>query len=233
MSDESSDLSDSSDQACNFSNNLDLNGKILGNYNIIHEIGRGGYSIVWLALHIGTQKYFALKVQEPDSFKDGMDEVQFVSTLPTSPPYFNNIIEYFTHINNKKKYLCSVFHLHATNLDSMIRNGGYGDGFGVEISNKIMNQMIGALTILHNNYKVFHGDIKPDNIFLKGTSPRDKKIIELYNSFNFVEKYKKAKLEFWLNKKNSPNSIDKMKIKLVTMILFLSCKDHLKSKDLL
>lgn len=217
MSDNSSDDSyttessvSSSDQACDTDNNLDLHGKILGNYNIIYEIGRGGYSIVWLAYNISNMRYYALKVQDPNDFNDGYDEVKFVSTLPTNE-CFNNIIEYFIHIVNKQKYLCSVWNLHATNLDTVIRKGKYKDGLHHDIANKIMRQITTALNILHNKFKVYHGDIKPDNIFLKGINSRDAKVIELYNKENYHQKYKQAKTEYWLKSGKKIKNIDNMK----------------------
>ena len=75
MSETESDCntSDSSDKESSETNNLDLHGKIIGNYNIIYKIGSGGYSIVWLAYNIGNNKYYALKVQYPRDFKDGYE----------------------------------------------------------------------------------------------------------------------------------------------------------------
>ena len=53
-SETNSDTSDySSDEQVN---NLDLKGKILKNYNIISELGRGAYSIVWLGFNINDNK---------------------------------------------------------------------------------------------------------------------------------------------------------------------------------
>jgi serine/threonine protein kinase len=50
-----------------------------------------------------------------------------------------------------------------------------------------MKQLIEAIYILHIKLKVFHGDIKTDNILVKGINNRDKFIIEQYN-----EKYYKV-----------------------------------------
>jgi serine/threonine protein kinase len=225
----SDSCSESSDQACEMTNNLNLHGKILDNYNIIYEIGRGGYSIVWLAYHIGTSKYYALKVQDPNEFDDGLDEVKFVSRLPTEPECFNNLVEYFIKTVDNCKYLCSVWNLHATNLDTLLRKGNYENGIPIDITNKIIKQIITALDILHNKYKVFHGDIKPDNIFVKGINDRDKLIIEQYNKANFVVKYRQAKIDYWLHKGRTIKSIDKMDIKTKVSIREVVHKDIIDS----
>lgn len=232
MSEESnSDIScsESSDQPCEMTNNLNLNGKIIGNYNIIYEIGRGGYSIVWLAYNISDCKYYAFKVQDPNEFNDGLDEVKFVSTLPTEPDCFNNLVEYFIKTVNNFKYLCSVWNLHATNLDTIIRKGNYEKGIPQDMANKIMKQLVTAVNILHNKYKVFHGDIKPDNIFIKGVNEKDKIIIDQYNKADFIGKYRQAKIDFWIHKGKNIKNIDKMDTKTKTSIREVIHKDIIDS----
>ena len=59
-----------------------------------------------------------------------------------------------------------------------------------------MKQLISAIKILHLNFKVFHGDIKTDNILVKGINDRDKFIINEYINENFNEKYLKAKKKY-------------------------------------
>ena len=206
-----SEYSSSSDQECGLDNNLNLNGCILGDYNILYQIGSGAYSIVWLSYHIGTNKYYALKVQDPADFKDGLDEVKFVSKLPTEPACFNNIVEYFIETRGKQKYLCSVWNLHACDLDTVIRKNGYSTGLPLDIANKIMKQLMTAIDILHNKFKVFHGDIKPDNIFLKGMNSKNAHIIKLYDAGKFIDKYTNIKQEFWVNSGKSIKTINKMK----------------------
>ena len=59
--------------------------------------------------------------------------------------------------------------------------------------------------------KILHGDIKTDNILLKGINNKDKKLIELYKNKNFIEKYQNKKIEFWLNKGEEIKNISRMK----------------------
>ena len=203
-------LSESSDENTSQTDNLDLNSKIINNYNIIYELGRGSYSIVWLAYNINTQKFYALKVQNPSEYNEGYDEIKFVKKLPENPKVFNNIYESFTEIVDNKKYLCSVWNLHSTNIDSLIRKGDYRSGFSLNNVKYIMNQLIKAIKILHQNYKVFHGDIKTDNILVKGINDRDQHVIDEYIKYNFNEKYTIHKKEFWINKGNNLDNICKM-----------------------
>ena len=195
----SDELSQSSDENMDQLNNLDLNGKIINNYNVISELGRGACSIVWLVYNITNNNFYALKVQNPDEFKSGFEEIKFVHTLPKEPNIFNNVIEYFIEIVDSVKYLCSVWELHCSNIDGIIRKGDFNNGFPLEIVKKIMKQLILSIYILHSRFKVFHGDIKTDNILIKGINDKDLFIIEKYKEANFFEKYVAAKKNYSQN----------------------------------
>lgn len=192
-------ISSSSDENFEQSNNLELTGKTLNHYNILYELGRGGYSIVWLAYNTINKNFYAIKIQDPNDFDDGLAEIKFVQKLPKNPNLFNNIIEYFIYKVNNLKYLCSVWNLHYSNIDSIIRKGTYNNGLPLDIVKKIMIQLMNAIKILHKKYKIFHGDIKTDNILVKGYNDKDLYTIteynKLYNNRNDHEKITKIILE--------------------------------------
>ena len=177
---DSEDYSSSSDENLENSDNIDLTGKIIKNYNVICELGRGSFSIVWLVYNIINNNFYALKVQNPNEYKDGLSEIKFVQKLPTNPSIFNNIIEYFTEEKNKKKYLCSIWELKCTNIDGLLRKGDFTNGFDFNMVITIMKQLITSIKILHKKFKVFHGDVKSDNILVNGLNEKDKYLIEKY-----------------------------------------------------
>ena len=92
---DSSDNSETSNssESTEEENKLYLEGDIINHYNIIYQIGKGGYSTVWLAYNINNSKFYALKVHDPNDYDDSIDEVKFVKTLPSEPNCFNNIVE--------------------------------------------------------------------------------------------------------------------------------------------
>jgi serine/threonine-protein kinase SRPK3 len=206
----SENYSTSSDENIAQIDNLDLNMNILNKYNIICELGRGAFSIVWLAFNIQNHNFYALKVQNPSEFKDGLSEILFVQNLSIDPPVFNNLVEYFIEQQNDERYLCSVWELHSSNIDSLIRKGDFNQGFPLEIVKKIMKQLIMSIKILHTKFKVLHGDIKTDNILVKGINNKDKFIIEKYKESHFFAKYSLEKQTLWLQKGNNLDSKEKL-----------------------
>jgi serine/threonine-protein kinase SRPK3 len=202
-----SNLSLSDDDIIDHSDNLNLEGCVLDKYNILSELGRGMYSIVWLAYCIDNKKYYAIKVQHPNEYKEGLSENAFVKTLPNIN-IFNTIVHDFKEIRDNQKYLCTVYTLHCSNLDCILRKGKYGDGLPFDIAKKMFIEILEACNYLHTKLKVYHGDIKTDNILLKGISNKNKKIIKLYNTFNFNDLYIQAKKEH-----SNLSSSKKLKIK--------------------
>jgi serine/threonine-protein kinase SRPK3 len=213
-----SESSTSSDEIDYQESNLDLSGKVVGNYNIIIELGRGTYSIVWLAYNINNENYYAIKVQHPDDFKDGLEEVKMMKRLPRKSNVFNHLFENFIHTvkidkKRKKRYLCSVYEVHCGNLDCFIRKGYYRKGFDIDKVKEMFRQLIIGLDILHSKIRVFHGDIKPDNILLKGHNKRDLELMRLYNDFDFKKKLKEHKEKYWESK--DMNNFKEEEIKII------------------
>jgi serine/threonine-protein kinase SRPK3 len=209
--DDVSDVSVSSDEVEGHSNNIDLYGKLLNKYNIINEIGRGADAIVWLAFSMEDNKYYAIKVNEAKEYKRGLEEFKFLKKLNPNLYYFNHLKDSFVEMKQGKKYTCGVFELHTGNLDTLIRKGEYPNGLSIPIIKKILYQLLLALKHLHINMRVYHADIKTDNILLKGQNEYDNYIINQYNSFNFNKKYQELKKEYWLGKGKSIESIKNIK----------------------
>jgi serine/threonine protein kinase len=203
-------ISTSSDELCHHSDNLDLTGKILNKYNIISEIGKGADAIVWLAFNMDDSKFYAIKVNEPNEYKKGIEEFNFLKKLPEKMKVFNHLKESFIEQRNNKKYACGVFELQSTNLDSLLRKSKLEDGLPIKIVRKMMYQMIEAIKYLHTKLKVYHADLKTDNILLKGINNYDKEIIKQYTNMNFHEKYLTSKQVYWKGLGKTLNTIDKM-----------------------
>jgi serine/threonine-protein kinase SRPK3 len=200
-------ISLSDDDILEHSDNLDLEGKILGKYNILSELGKGSYSIVWLGYSIENNNFYAIKVQHPNEYKVGMEENKFMKKLPKENYYFNNLIDEFIEKQDDKKFLCSVYELHACNIDTVLRKGDYQAGLPFNIVMKIMYQLLICINYLHNKLKVYHGDIKTDNILIKGVTNKNKLLIDLYTKYNFLNLYSQAKKEYGKTKLSSQKKL--------------------------
>jgi len=163
----------SDDDVQDHTENIDLEGKIISKYNILHKLGSGSYSIVWLAYNIENQKFYAIKVQHPNEYKEGVNENNFMRRLPNDYN-FNNLIDNFIEISNNKKYLCSVYNLHSCNLDCLIRKGNYENGIPFNKSIRIIKDLFKSIYYLHKKLKICHADIKTDNILVKGVTKLNK-----------------------------------------------------------
>ena len=183
-SERSDESSISSDELDPHDDNLDLEGGVLRKYNIITEIGRGGYAIVWLAYNMEKDNFCAIKVQHYNDYKEGLDELKILKKLPSNLPYFNNLIDYFVEkiIKGKttRRFLCMVFELCTANLDTIIRKGEYKKGLPISLVKKTGKNILRGLDYIHNRLKIFHGDVKPDNLLLTGLNDRDTFIIKEY-----------------------------------------------------
>ncbi len=186
----------------------DFEGKILEDYNIIKLIGRGSYSGVWLSYCIGDSKFYAIKIQNPEDFKDGVEEINIMKNLPEED-HLLKLKKCFIKKQEKLKFLCSVYDLHFSNLDSILRKGNYNNGFPMNIVKKIFIQIATGLKTLHNRCKMTHCDLKTDNILIKGISQEDLFFINRYNEFDFIKNYTDKKVEYWTQKLNK--NLDKIK----------------------
>ena len=91
----------------------------------------------------------------------------------------------------------------AGNLDCLGRKGKYKNGYPISMVKIIFKQLCEAVAFLHNDMKIFHGDIKPDNILLCGLNDRDKLFIKMYDECNFPNLYKQVKTQYWEKKEKT------------------------------
>ncbi len=205
MSTSSSNSDDSDSYISEEDNNIDLTGDIINNYNVITCIGKGSYSRVWLVYNIGDNKYYALKVQNPDDFKEGKDEIKILKKIPEDEHYINKLKDFFVETriidDEPTNFICSVYNLCSGNLDVLARKGKYKNGYPLHILKTIFKQVLLALNTVHYKLNGFHGDIKPDNILLCGINNRDMKYINMYEKANFSDIYNRTKQEYCSNKK--------------------------------
>lgn len=223
---DSDSTSESSDEQDYQDNNIKLEGVVLRNYGFLKVLGSGSYATVWLAYDFNTNKYVAVKVQHPDDYQEGKEELRFLRHLQSyNCSYINNLLDSFIERINKKKYICMVFELMACNLDDLIRNMGWKKGFSERTVKIITKQSLKGLYFLHKKMKALHGDIKPDNILISGINPKVYQCIKIYNNENFVERYKNMRHEYIKSK-----GVDLKNKKKIKKLLKPKLKQKMKQK---
>jgi serine/threonine protein kinase len=214
----SEDFSSSGDEYNN-SHYVDFTGDIINNYNVIKMIGKGSYSTIWLVFSVNDMKYYALKVQDPEEIKDGLEEIKILNKIPRDTPYINCLKDKFVENRVDEdgitiNYLCSVYELCCGNLDNLARKGKYNKGYPLQLVKIMFKQILESVRTVHHKMDGFHGDIKPDNVLLEGINDKDMKYIELYNSANFNSIYSRTKTEYMKEKNlNKLSTEQKMRIR--------------------
>ena len=186
---------------------------VIKNYNLIKELGSGSASNVWLCYDIKKKKYQAIKIQFPEKYDEGLFEAKILSRLKGTKNIMN-IHNYFSVSEDGDKFLCSVFDLFYGSLYDLMKYKKYENGFDKTTALNIFGQILNGVKLMHKKHKITHCDLKPDNIFIKGVSDKNKKIIEMYNKMDFHKLYKDELMNVWKAKGNSMTTFNKMPSKL-------------------
>lgn len=165
-------------------------------YVLLKKIGSGNNAFVWLAYHINSSLYRAMKIQDYQCYNDGCREVAIIKTInkycreKNKNIYCINMLDYFVYEENKNtKFVCSVYELYAGSIQMVLNRGKHKYGLPIPVVKQITRQLLIALAALHDELKIIHTDVKPENILFKGTTNDHAKIIELFESSGFKRKY--------------------------------------------
>lgn len=196
MSDSETSSVDSGKQ--DFSNFIDLQNRVIGNYHLFYQLGKGSYAQVWLAYNHIKKDFYALKVQHPDDFDSARNELSVLKRIE-KVPYKIEVKESFIFSmeskykkNFKDKYYVIVFPVYGSNLEDLSKLEVFDNGFSKSIVKKFTMQTLENLRLLHEKYHLIHCDIKPDNFLLSYPDFKIRKIIENYDTDKFNKIYKKV-----------------------------------------
>lgn len=130
-------------------------------YRIVHKIGFGDNSVVWLARDSLSSAWVALKIVRADqSYKIERDMVGCHNTLfRFNDPHFVTYKRYF-HIDGPNgRHLCLVLPFCGPNLDSMDRlHPRWARCYSIRVAS--------LLSVLHR-HNICHGSIRPRNILIQ------------------------------------------------------------------
>ena len=141
-----------------------VEGKITDKYDIIKEIGSGGFSRCLLVKNKITNQSFACKELQKKSVSDYeglMREVNLMIQLDHP-----NIIKLYEYYEDEKKiYLIMELCTGGELFDTIIQNTENGIQFTEKEAANIFKQMMSAINYCHKN-GIVHRDLKPENLLL-------------------------------------------------------------------
>lgn len=160
-------------------------GEIYNNrYRVVHKLGWGYFSTVWLVWDYTTEKFFAMKVQKSaEHYRDAaFDEIKLLSQIMAGDPDGQmccaRMIDSFEHKGPHGLHVVMVFEILGENLLKLIER--YENrGIPIPIVKSIARQMLIGLHHIHS-INILHTDIKPENVLL--SQPKHK-IFRLMRKF--------------------------------------------------
>lgn len=192
---ESSSVGSDSSDADYSKNGDEFIGDVINNqYMLLHKIGWGSFSSVWLTYDIIDDKFYAIKIQTPDDYEEGMKELKIydmIQKICKNNKEVNTLMTLkhnFIFERGDDKYVCMLMDLMAGSLYDVIKTEKYNNGLPEESIKKIEVQLYNAINILHN-FDIIHTDIKPENILVCGVNKKYQKVIDKFNKLKLKEKF--------------------------------------------
>ncbi|XP_011860408.1 PREDICTED: ribosomal protein S6 kinase 2 beta [Vollenhovia emeryi] len=128
---------------------------ITDEYEFKHEIGRGSYSVVYLAVHIASKMEYAVKVIEK-SKRDSTDEIEILLRYGRHP---HIVTLRAVHEDDKRVYLVLELLRGGELLDRLLQRRNFTEREAAEVIYTVTS----VVHYLHEN-GVVHRDLKPSNI---------------------------------------------------------------------
>lgn len=135
-------------------------------YRLIKQLGKGGFSEVWLAEDLVTSTQVAIKVYVPNNGLDtqGIENFKGEYSLVSNLNHTNLLKTDFMHVWEQRPFLVMPYCAKGSAFDLYIRNGYHITE--IECWN-LLYDVASGLAYLHNREPaVIHKDIKPDNILI-------------------------------------------------------------------
>ncbi|MCJ1462051.1 hypothetical protein MMC07_000651 [Pseudocyphellaria aurata] len=147
-----------------------------GRYEVIHKLGHGSYSTVWLCKDISLQRYVSVKVMvsEPESqdqprMRYENKVLQALMNGDQSHPgskFVIHLLDEFTVDGPNGHHQCLVF---PVALNSVRRAKKHRSMFPSQIAASIATQALLALSYIHS-CGIIHGDLHSGNILIQASS---------------------------------------------------------------
>jgi serine/threonine protein kinase len=120
-----------------------------------------------------TKRHVALKVVKSDGHytETALDEIQLLQRVVTSSPshagrcHVVGLVDNFRHSGPNGSHVCMVFEVLGENLLGLIKRYQHR-GVPQPIVKQIAKQVLLGLDYLHNECRIIHTDLKPENVLI-------------------------------------------------------------------
>ncbi|OGV52371.1 MAG: hypothetical protein A2X49_02430 [Lentisphaerae bacterium GWF2_52_8] len=132
-----------------------------GRYHIIKLLGKGGYSMVYLARDLRTNKEVAIKIMESSSLDDNSTPQFLREAYGLSMLDHPNIVKYMESSHFSDKRFLVTEYIRGESLSAFVKKAPFSELDLIQIADK----MCSALSHMSAR-NVIHRDIKADNILI-------------------------------------------------------------------
>ena len=135
-------------------------------YRVVHKLGWGQFSTVWLSWDKLDECHVALKfVKSASHYMDAArDEIEIMTRLGDGSPHLCSLLNHFDIFGPMGKHAVLVFPVLGVNLWDLIDEYS-PNGLRLHVVRKISCQLLQGVAYMHKK-SVIHTDLKPENIAL-------------------------------------------------------------------
>lgn len=160
-----------------------LSGKFADHYNVLNELGSGGFATVYLVKEKKTNREFAAKVIDKKNLEDvDMKRLNDEITILKRIRHPGVVTLHSVFETDKEVILVMELAEGGELFDKIIEDGNYNESDAV----RVLQQIITTVEHLHS-MNIVHRDLKPENILLKTKNTREIKICDFGLSKVFDE----------------------------------------------
>lgn len=140
-----------------------VSGQMIGEYQLVSVIGRGGMGIVYRAYQPRLQRYVALKVLPTNlamdpSFVERFNREAYLASSLDHP----HIVPIYDFGNDRGMYFIAMRLIEGNSLQALVEKSG---ALSPARTLAILSQVASALDFAHQR-KIIHRDVKPSNILI-------------------------------------------------------------------
>jgi len=152
--------------------------RLSSRYHAVKKLGSGAFAQVWQCKDVKEDKQVAVKVLKGDSaIRDmGQDEVEMLRSIKKcGKGKLLGILDNFFKDGPNGKHVCIVTELLGPSLLECLPPAG----MCLENVKQLTGQVLAGLEYLHNQVRIIHTDVKPENVLLGknfGTSSFEEKV---------------------------------------------------------